>query len=192
MKRTLVRIGLVAAVALLLVGVVGSAVLAQGDTKRVGVVVRYGDGTEHLEIVSVPADATVEGVLLASSLDVEIAQSAWGPGLCKIGPDGCPADDCFCALEFWAFWILNEAGPAWEMAPTGIGGHVPTDESVVGFSWTAADANWNPLFEPPVYTFAEIEAANLPAEIPEPATMLLFGGGLASLAGYMGLRRRAR
>jgi len=175
--------------ALVMAGMFAGTALAQDGAKQVGVVIRFGDGSEHLQVVSVPADATALDVLKATGLEVVTVDYGGGfIALCGIGPDGCPADNCFCADESWAFWLLDEAAMDWELASVGLADHVPADGTVIGFSWTGWDESWNPVTRPPVYSFEELTA---PAEVPEPATLALLGSGLAGLAGYVGLRRRA-
>lgn len=190
MKRQVLRMAAVLLLAVLLGGLLIGTATAQGSTKRVGLVVRFGDGTQHLEVVTVPASATALDVLNASALDVETKDYGGGfIALCRINAFGCPADDCFCQAESWAFWVQNASHTDWDMAPTGIAAYTPADREVIGFSWTGWDESWNPLVKPPVYTFEQLEP---PAEVPEPATMALLGSGLLALGGYVGLRRRAR
>ncbi len=185
------RIYLVAALVLLLLAVSSLAVGAADGTKRVGLVIRYSDGSVHTEVVTVPADATTFEVLQAANIDLVWSDSGFGPAVCKIGNDGCPADNCFCdPAHFWGYWHLNAAGTDWESSTVGVAGYTPNDGDVEGFAWTGFDANYNPVVKPPVYTFAELLAmAQAPVQIPEPTTLLLVGGGLAGLIGYARRRR---
>ncbi len=177
-------------VALLVVLVLGSAVLAADATKQVGVVIRFPDESVHTEIVTVPEDATVADVLKNASVNAIISDTSWGPALCGINDVGCGADNCFCdPNHYWAFFIQKDG--AWSPASVGIGGYTPADQEVVGFAWSGFDANYQPTVQPPYMTFEDIQARTSapPAEIPEPATLLLMGGGVAALAGYIRRRR---
>jgi hypothetical protein len=177
----------------MLAGVVLAVVLSSTafgeDSKQVGLVIRWSDGSELTEIVNVPIDATGLDVLLASSAEATTYDAGWGISVCAIDGEGCPEDDCFCDPDhFWGYWHL--AGAGWESSLTGAAEYVPADGDVEGFAWTGFDENFNPTVTPPVYTFEEIEAQQAPTDIPEPSTLLLVAGGLSGLAAYARRRRR--
>jgi len=162
--------------------------LAQtGDTKQVGLVIAFPNGTTHTEIVTVPADAKTVDVLNASQVNAVTSETSFGPALCKINDTGCPLENCFCDTSFfWAYSHLNDR--AWAAATEGIGVHVPADKTVEGFAWTDSDAQFNPKVLPPVFTFDELQARQTPpATIPQTGAGSLLSGGVILGSGLMAL-----
>lgn len=177
---------------LALVGLVAGTALAAGTTKQVGLVIQFPDGSRHLEVVQVPASATTFDVLQAARINLVSLSTAFGPAVCSINGVGCPATNCFCdPANFWAYYHYDPVAKKWMAAAEGVGSYIPADRAVEGFAWSGFDTSFNPTVQPPTYTFEEVVAGNGPADIPEPATLLLLGTGLAGLAGYV-RRKTAR
>ena len=167
----------------------GTALAQAPTTKQVGLVIAFPDGTEHLEVVTVPATGTTFDVLEAAGIDLV---SGAGPTLCSINKVGCPATNCFCdAAHYWAYFNLDGATSTWVASSLGVGSVVLTNGAVVGFAWSGFDEVYNPTVQPPVYTFAQIVAKTTPppVSVPEPGTILLLGSGLAGVAAYVRLRK---
>ncbi|MCU0506863.1 MAG: PEP-CTERM sorting domain-containing protein [Anaerolineae bacterium] len=185
-RRSLIVLLAVAA----LLALTATAAFAQtGGTKQVGLVVTFPDGKTHTEVVTVPAAATAIDALRAAKLTVVTNEGSFGTSLCKVNETGCPADDCFCdPAKFWAYYHLT--GSAWTSAAEGVGAFVPANGAVEGFAWSGFDDTFNPTVQPPVYTFEQlVSMQNPPVPIPEPATLLLLGGGVAALAGWARRKR---
>jgi hypothetical protein len=170
---------------------VPAAFAADLTTKQIGLVVAFPDGTEHLEIVTVPTAATTFDVLQKAKVTLASVDTGFGPGVCAINNFGCPATDCFCdAAHYWAYFDLDAATGKWVASTLGAGSVVPTGGTVVGFAWSGFDENYNPTIQPPVYTFDQIVAATTPpVSVPEPGTLLLLGSGLAGVAAYVRIRK---
>jgi hypothetical protein len=189
MSRRLVVV-LFLALALTIV-LVPAALAADATTKQVGLVIAFPDGTQHLEVVTVPAKATTFDVLEAASVELVI-DTSFGVSVCSINSVGCPASNCFCdSKHFWAYYHLDSTTNQWVAASVGVGSYEPLNGSVEGLAWSGFDANFNPTVQPPVYTFAQIvaETTPQPVPVPEPATLLLLGSGLAGVAAYARARK---
>jgi hypothetical protein len=192
------RVSFVALAILLLASFAGSA-LAEEGTKQVGLVITFPDGTEHLEIVTVPAAATMFDGLKAAKIDLVSADSDFGPAVCGINKVGCPADNCFCDAEhFWAYYHLDPASNQWQASVQGVGAYVPANGAVEGLTWSGMDASFMPTDQPKVYTFQELSGA-APQSLPKTGHDLLplvLAVGLslttAGLASRTIARRRSR
>lgn len=133
----------------------GSETRAQ-STHRAGLVIQFGDGTATTHCISFTED-TLSGfeLLQRSELPVVASYAAQGAAVCKIGNDGCPADDCFCQSppDYWSYWHLQNG--AWVYAGNGSSTSTITDGSVDGWAWGAGN--------PPVLaSFDQVCAATLP------------------------------
>jgi hypothetical protein len=166
---------------LLLASFSGSILAAEEGTKQVGVVIGFPDGTEHTEIVTVPATATMIDVLNAAKVDVASTNTDFGPAVCGINKVGCPADNCFCDKDhFWAYYHLDPATTKWQASVQGVGAYAPASGAVEGLIWSGMDASFMPTDQPKVHTFQELSGGT-------PQSLPITGFGLLPLALAAGL-----
>ena len=147
--------------ALLLASMLFAGWAGANGPSRVGLVVRFGDGSVFTRCVEFDEDK-ISGleVLLRSGLNVIYQQSGLGAAVCKIEDDGCdyPSEPCFCQClggpncVYWSYWHLKDG--AWQYSPAGAGGYFVRDGDVEGWTWGPGTGGSGP--EPPVIDFNSI------------------------------------
>ena len=93
---------------------------ATTDAARVGVAVKYQNGTTYTECVQVNAGADGYQTLEESALALIWSPAGmWGHGLCGIEGVGCPSDNCYCTSDYWGFLLTEKGKSGWEYMPVG-------------------------------------------------------------------------
>jgi len=152
------------------------AVQAQ-QPHRVGLVVRFGDGSVFTKCIEFNEDR-INGldVLLRSGLSVIYQPSGSAAAVCKINNDGCnyPSQQCFCQCSgssscvYWSYWHLKNG--AWQYSNVGATIYQAHDGDVEGWVWGAGSPTSAP--QPPVINFNSICApppTSTPSSSPTPA-----------------------
>ena len=197
MSRRLSSVALLVAV-LVVAFSAGGALAAEEGPKQIGLVITFPDGAEHLEVVTVPADATMFDALKAASIALASADSGFGPAVCGINKVGCPAENCFCDKDhFWAYYHLDPATNQWQASAQGVDAYAPASDAVEGMVWSGMDASYMPTDQPKVHTFQELSSSapqSLPKTGNDPLPFALASGLLLAIVGFAGrtlFRRRA-
>lgn len=168
MQREIRSVYLVLIVLLALV-VAGAGLLGARaqSSYRVGLVVRFGDGSFVTRCVEFNEQG-ISGydVLMRSGLDVVAAYfSGEGAAICAIKGTGCPVEECLtCDVpNYWSYWHLVDGD--WAYSQAGSNGYTVHSGDVEGWSWGAAEL-------PPVVPFDQICAPPPTDAPPAPDTPL--------------------
>lgn len=123
--------------------------LAQ-SSNRAGLVIQFGDGSIVTRCITFEGEK-ISGyeALEQTGLPLVAAFDPMGAAVCKIGDDGCPADNCFCGQPeaYWSYWQLKNG--AWTYSGLGSSINYLYNGDVDGWAWSRG-------LPPPVYSFAEI------------------------------------
>jgi hypothetical protein len=126
---------------------------------QVGLVVEFANGSTYTACIFVRWSLQLTGIdVLARSLKCRLPRILLRAAVCKIGGDGCPSDDCFCAMpDYWSYWNLS--GSDWVYSGAGASNNRLGPGEVDGWAFGPGDP-------PQVYTFSEICAPPPPTMIP--------------------------
>lgn len=161
----------------LLIGAVLTAILAlpayaqQPGPNHAGVVVVHGDGSVAKVCVSF-SEESITGAELLRRAGLEVSLTAYGGlgyGVCQIGDEGCPADDCFCQCKGspCAYWVYSHRHPdsSWVISGVGASSWQVHDGDVDGWVWgDGATA-------PPVVAFEDVCPVDHPVADVTPTQM---------------------
>jgi hypothetical protein len=123
----------------------GRAAIAQPESGRSGLVVRYEDGRVETRCVELQAaEVTGADLLAQSGMDTIVdASSGLGITVCRIEGQGCdyPAQPCFCQCSgtgpcaYWNYFYRDAAESEWTYAPLGALLRKVKDGSVDAWVW---------------------------------------------------------
>jgi hypothetical protein len=107
------------------------------ESNRAGLVVLFGDGTYVTRCVEF-TEAEISGyeLLVHSNLGIEVkADPGMGVLVCRIGPEGCPPDDCMCGFppNYWSYWHRVEG--EWVYAYAGASANMVQNGDIDGWVW---------------------------------------------------------
>ncbi len=142
---------------------------AQADNRaQIGLVIQFGDGTTVHRCIDGDG-LTGYDLLERSGFELVASFSGAGAAICKIGGDGCPANNCFCEHppNYWSYWHLQNG--VWAYSPTGADSRSVPAGSVDGWKWGQGDP-------PPVIPFEVIcttPPTAIPTDTPLPPTATL-------------------
>lgn len=163
----------------------GSALRAQDEERRAGLIVATGEGEAHRRCVTFDEES-ISGIdlLERSGLDIGIDRTSLGAAVCRIDGEGCGAGDCFCHYPtFWRYWTPDPEG-AWRFSDVGAADREVGDGDLDGWSWAGDD---DP--PPPQTTFEDVcgdrDEATAPAATAgpgAPSSYLQLAGFAAALA----------
>jgi len=151
--------------ATLLLGLEGASRSYSQPVQQAGLVVVFGDGSITLRCISFTTE-TIKGIDLLRQSELAL-ETQNDPGLgefvCKIGKDGCPADNCTCAYPptYWHYWLKNADAQQWQFSGVGASNRILRAGDVDGWVWSDTSV------APPVIAFADIcPNAELPTASP--------------------------
>jgi len=114
----------------------GNSGAANPSTHQAGLAVQFADGNVEIRCVYFDEES-ISGyeLLLRSEIPIVAAFSSQGAAICKIGEDGCPAENCFCQSppDYWSYWRLT--GGEWIYSPVGASSSQVVDGDVEGWRW---------------------------------------------------------
>jgi len=124
------------------------AVVAQAA--NVGVVVLLADGTIYTDCVTINDGQSAYDAFQKTTLDMVWQNFGFGYFLESV--EGVASDAG--AGKYWSFWHIDSAGTDFEAAMVGASDYeISTDDKVIGLSYTAFDASFNPITNPPFYGY---------------------------------------
>lgn len=178
MKREIrsVYLALLVLLALAVAGAGLSGARAQ-SSNRVGLVVRFGDGSFVTRCVEF-SEPQISGydVLMRSGLNIVAAYfSGEGAAICAIEGTGCPVEECLIcdSPNYWSYWHLVDG--AWAYSQAGANGYTVHSGDVEGWSWGAAELPPVVPFDqicapPPTNTLPPTDTPLPPTDTPAPPT----------------------
>jgi len=115
-----------------------------------GVVVLLADGTLYTDCVHINDGGSAYDAFQQTTLDMTWQNFGFGYFLESVEGVASNAD----TGEYWSFWHINSAGTGFEAAMVGASDYeISTDDKVIGISYTAFDASFNPITEPPFSSY---------------------------------------
>jgi hypothetical protein len=152
-QRNVIKSLLIVVVCITLIAYFQS-VRAQTSLGRVALVVQFLDGSIEGKCIEIDKKPfTGYDVLSASgySLITDISGSI-GVAICKIGSEGCSADNCFCSMpNYWAYWHLGKDAngqDAWQYSNLGASNFIVSAGDVEGWRFgEGAPPAEKPAFE---------------------------------------------